>query len=59
MIHGQELINNSPRFMEKYPLLVIFHDPPNVISRADPVTGSAELHNIWLVSTYSLVLSIR
>lgn len=44
--------------MEAHPLLVIFHDPPSVMNQPDPITGNVELHNIWLVSNYSLVLYI-
>lgn len=36
--------------MEKRPLLVIMHDPPEVLSSPDPRTGKVELHNSWLVS---------
>ena len=43
--------------MEAHPLLVIFHDPPDVMNRADPVTGDTELHNIWLVSITALVVA--
>ncbi|KAK7182955.1 histone deacetylase [Paraphaeosphaeria sporulosa] len=35
-------------FMDKHPLLVIFHDPPNLTLCPDPVTGKTELHNMWL-----------
>ncbi|KAF1970095.1 hypothetical protein BU23DRAFT_214609 [Bimuria novae-zelandiae CBS 107.79] len=38
----------TPHFMERHPLLVIFHDPPNLTPCPDPVTGRSELHNIWL-----------
>ncbi|KAH8716962.1 hypothetical protein GQ44DRAFT_775716 [Phaeosphaeriaceae sp. PMI808] len=38
----------TPNFMERYPLLVIFHDPPSFRDNADPVTGRRELHNTWL-----------
>ncbi|KAF2660148.1 hypothetical protein K491DRAFT_589511 [Lophiostoma macrostomum CBS 122681] len=38
----------TPHFMDAHPLLVIFHDPPGVMNRADPITGRVELHNIWL-----------
>jgi histone deacetylase 6 len=45
--------------MERYPLLLIFHDPPSFRDNTDPVTGKRELHNTWLVRTRSLALSIR
>ncbi|KAF2744528.1 hypothetical protein M011DRAFT_470372 [Sporormia fimetaria CBS 119925] len=38
----------TPRFTERHPLLVIFHDPPEIMNRPDPITGKVELHNIWL-----------
>ena len=38
-------------FTDRYPLLVIFHDPPNLISSPDVVSGKTELHNMWLVSS--------
>ncbi|KAH7089892.1 putative histone deacetylase [Paraphoma chrysanthemicola] len=38
----------TPHFMERHPLLVIFHDPPNFRDNPDPVTGKRELHNTWL-----------
>lgn len=38
--------------MEKHPLLVIFHDPPNLTLSPDPVTGKTELHNMWLVCRF-------
>lgn len=41
----------SDRFMGRYPLIVIFHDPPGFQDYADPVSGKRELHNTWLVST--------
>ncbi|MCJ1354248.1 MAG: Histone deacetylase hda1 [Icmadophila ericetorum] len=30
------------------PLLVIFHDPPEVSGSADPMTNQLDLHNTWL-----------
>ncbi|KAI4946549.1 hypothetical protein J4E91_007237 [Alternaria rosae] len=38
----------TPKFMDRYPLLVIFHDPPSFQDHTDPVTGKRELHNTWL-----------
>jgi histone deacetylase 6 len=43
--------------MGRYPLLLIFHDPPNFRDNPDPVTGRRELHNTWLVSS-STVLAV-
>lgn len=45
--------------MGPHPLLVIFHDPPDVMNSSDPVTGNVELHNLWLVSICGLRLYIR
>ncbi|KAF2640892.1 hypothetical protein P280DRAFT_518234 [Massarina eburnea CBS 473.64] len=38
----------TPDFLERHPLLVIFHEPPDVRIEPDPVTGKVELHNSWL-----------
>ncbi|KAF2471383.1 uncharacterized protein BDR25DRAFT_26767 [Lindgomyces ingoldianus] len=38
----------TPQFMERRPLLVIFHDPPEFMNLADAVTGKTDLHNSWL-----------
>lgn len=38
----------TPKFMEQYPLLVIFHDPPSLQDHSDPMSGKRELHNTWL-----------
>ncbi|KAF2710887.1 putative histone deacetylase [Pleomassaria siparia CBS 279.74] len=38
----------TPDFMGRHPLLVIFHDPPEIMNIADPSTGKTELHNTWL-----------
>ena len=35
-------------YAEAKPLLVIFHDPPEVIGIPDPVTNRLDLHNTWL-----------
>jgi hypothetical protein len=42
--------------MDQHPLLVIFHDPPNIRVEPDPITGKVELHNSWLVSFPGTVL---
>lgn len=36
--------------MEARPLLVILHDPPEMLASPDPRTGKIELHNTWVVS---------
>ncbi|KAF2118870.1 hypothetical protein BDV96DRAFT_596684 [Lophiotrema nucula] len=38
----------TPGFMDARPLLVIFHDPPGIMGKADPFDGRPELHNTWL-----------
>jgi histone deacetylase 6 len=35
--------------MDARPLLVVLHDPPEVLASPDPRTGKIELHNTWLV----------
>lgn len=40
----------TPNYMDECPLLVIMHDPPEVLASPDPRTGKVELHNTWLVS---------
>ncbi|KAK4550775.1 hypothetical protein LTR36_000354 [Oleoguttula mirabilis] len=45
----------TPNYTEERPLLVIMHDPPEVLASPDPRTGKIELHNTWLtdiVKTY-------
>lgn len=44
--------------MNRYPLLLIFHDPPNFRDNEDPVTGKRELHNTWLVSASAVLRCI-
>ena len=39
-----------PNYSDARPLLVIFHDPPEVKGVPDPRTNRLELHNTWLVS---------
>jgi hypothetical protein len=41
--------------MGRHPLLLIFHDPPNLRDNLDPVTGRRELHNTWLVSKITVL----
>ncbi|KXL49010.1 hypothetical protein M433DRAFT_62748 [Acidomyces richmondensis BFW] len=45
----------TPNYSEARPLLVILHDPPEMLASPDPRTGKLELHNTWLtdvVKTY-------
>ena len=41
---------HRPNYSDARPLLVIFHDPPDVMHVPDPQTNKIELHNTWLVS---------
>ena len=43
-------LDYSPNYSDARPLLVIFHDPPEVKGVPDPRTNRLELHNTWLVS---------
>ena len=42
-------LSSSPNYSDARPLLVIFHDPPEVKGVPDPHTNRLELHNTWLV----------
>lgn len=44
----------TPNYAEARPLLIILHDPPEVLASPDPRTGKIELHNTWLVSRTTL-----
>lgn len=41
---------NRPNYNDARPLLVIFHDPPELKGFPNPRTNKIELHNTWLVS---------
>lgn len=41
--------------MDERPLLVLLHDPPEVLASPDPRTGKVELHNTWLVRNLKTV----
>ena len=41
--------------MDERPLLVLLHDPPEVLASPDPRTGKVELHNTWLVRNLNTV----
>ena len=47
---------DSPNYMGARPLLVILHDPPEMIASPDPHTGKIELHNTWVVSNAAILL---
>ncbi|KAJ5182425.1 Histone deacetylase clr3 [Penicillium capsulatum] len=38
----------SPNYHEAVPLVVIFHDPPDLMGQPDPVTNRLDAHNCWL-----------
>ncbi|OJJ56588.1 hypothetical protein ASPSYDRAFT_134468 [Aspergillus sydowii CBS 593.65] len=38
----------SPNYNQSVPLLVIFHDPPEIMGLPHPVTNRLEAHNCWL-----------
>lgn len=40
----------TPDYTDYRPLLLIFHDPPELLGVPDPRTQKLELHNTWLVS---------
>jgi len=52
----KKLTTNRPNYYEARPLLVILHEPPEVLASPDPRTGKIELHNTWLVSQPKTVL---
>ena len=41
----------TSNYSEARPLLLIFHDPPELTGTPDPRTQRLELHNTWLVGT--------
>jgi histone deacetylase 6 len=43
------LIDSRPNYTETRPLLVILHDPPEMLASPDPRTGKVEMHNTWIV----------
>lgn len=45
--------------MDERPLLVILHDPPELLASPDPRTGKLEAHNTWLVSYLSYCATRR
>ncbi|CEJ59885.1 Putative Histone deacetylase HdaA [Penicillium brasilianum] len=38
----------SANYHERVPLIVIFHDPPELMGYPDPVTSKLEAHNCWM-----------
>jgi histone deacetylase 6 len=45
--------NPRPNHAEARPLLIIFHDPPELTGEADPRTRELQLHNTYLVRSFS------
>ncbi|CAI7670803.1 unnamed protein product [Penicillium bialowiezense] len=41
----------SPNYTQPVPLVVIFHDPPELMGQAHPVSNSMEAHNVWLADS--------
>ncbi|CAG8287133.1 unnamed protein product [Penicillium salamii] len=41
----------SPNYTQAVPLVVIFHDPPEIMGQAHPVTNKMEAHNVWLADS--------
>ena len=39
----------TPNYDQRKPLIVFFHDPPEMMEVPDPMTRKLELHNAWLV----------
>ena len=40
-------------YLAKKPLLLIFHDPPELQALPDPQNAEVQLHNTFLVGTFS------
>ncbi|OJJ43996.1 hypothetical protein ASPZODRAFT_18771 [Penicilliopsis zonata CBS 506.65] len=38
----------SPNYYQPVPLIVFFHDPPDIMGLPNPVTNKLEAHNCWL-----------
>ncbi|KAJ5958003.1 Histone deacetylase class II [Penicillium vulpinum] len=41
----------SPNYHQNVPLIVIFHDPPEIVGQAHPVTNKLEAHNVWMADS--------
>ncbi|GAB1192418.1 hypothetical protein APSETT444_001609 [Aspergillus pseudonomiae] len=41
----------TPNYYQRNPLLVIFHDPPEIMGLPHPVTNKLEAHNCWLADS--------
>ncbi|EPS34986.1 hypothetical protein PDE_09951 [Penicillium oxalicum 114-2] len=44
----QNQVLASANYHERVPLIVIFHDPPELMGYPDPVTSKLEAHNCWM-----------
>ncbi|KAJ5222144.1 Histone deacetylase clr3 [Penicillium citrinum] len=38
----------SPNYHEMIPLVVIFHDPPEIMGQVHPITNKLDAHNVWV-----------
>ncbi|KAJ5517621.1 Histone deacetylase class II [Penicillium expansum] len=41
----------STNYHQRVPLIVIFHDPPEIVGQAHPVTNKLEAHNVWMADS--------
>ncbi|KAJ5251242.1 hypothetical protein N7489_001652 [Penicillium chrysogenum] len=41
----------SPNYHQRVPLIVIFHDPPEIVGQAHPVNNKLEAHNVWMADS--------
>ncbi|KAJ5165675.1 Histone deacetylase superfamily [Penicillium coprophilum] len=41
----------SPNYHQRVPLIVIFHDPPEIVGQPHPVTNKLEAHNVWMADS--------
>ncbi|KAJ5507082.1 hypothetical protein N7527_009225 [Penicillium freii] len=41
----------SKNYHERVPLIVIFHDPPEIVGQPHPVTNKLEAHNVWMADS--------
>ena len=43
----------TTNYMQRVPLVVFVHDPPQILGVPDPLTKGLEMHNTWLVRPFS------
>ncbi|KAJ5837143.1 Histone deacetylase superfamily [Penicillium robsamsonii] len=41
----------STNYHQRVPLIVIFHDPPEIVGQPHPVTNKLEAHNVWMADS--------